>query len=98
LRAWLDYAAIDEGRVFRAIDRHGNLKADPLNGETIAAIVKRRSAAVGLDPDELPGHSLSTGSTTERSTWRPTLPSFICAASLGRCSRRHRGAVLRRDG
>jgi hypothetical protein len=77
LRAWLEHAAIDEGRVFRAIDRHGNLKADPLSGEAIAAIFKRRSAAVGFNPDALGEHAImkqTTESALRRTVYSSPVP------------------------
>lgn len=51
------------GRVFRSIDRHGNV-GRALNGRAIAQIVKARVAAAGLDPENFSGHSLRAGFCT----------------------------------
>ena len=63
LATWLACAAITEGRLFRSVDRHGNL-GGALDGGDIAAIVKRRVAMVGLDPAGFSGHSLRAGLAT----------------------------------
>jgi hypothetical protein len=44
LRRWLETAAVGEGRVFRRIDRHGNLGA-ALSDRALAKIVASRAAA-----------------------------------------------------
>lgn len=63
LQAWLELADIGTGRVFRSIDRHGNI-GKGLTGRAIAEIVKRRAAAAGLDPRMFSGHSLRSGFVT----------------------------------
>jgi integrase len=64
LEIWLRSAGIEEGRVFRAIDCHGNLHGDGLSPESVARIIKKRAAAVGLDPARFSGHSLRAGRIT----------------------------------
>jgi integrase len=63
LQAWIDAAEIKKGRVFRRVDRHSNV-GEALSGFAIAQIVKRRVAAVGLDPAKFAGHSLRAGFCT----------------------------------
>lgn len=63
VRAWLDVAGIGEGRVFRAVDRHGNVGA-PLEGAEVARIVKRAAKRAGLDASRFSGHSLRAGLAT----------------------------------
>jgi integrase len=62
LRGWLAAAAIADGRVFRRIDRHGNL-GSALSDRTLAEIVAARAAAAGLEGD-FAGHSLRSGFAT----------------------------------
>jgi integrase len=50
LRRWLAAAAIRQGRVFRRIDRHGNL-GSTLSDRALAEIVATRAAAAGLEGD-----------------------------------------------
>jgi site-specific recombinase XerD len=62
LQRWLERAEIVEGRVFRRIDRHGNL-GPALSASAIGEIVKRRAEEVGLEGD-FSGHSLRSGLAT----------------------------------
>ncbi|MDQ4078353.1 MAG: tyrosine-type recombinase/integrase [Chloroflexota bacterium] len=64
LKAWLGAAGIDEGPLFRGVDRHGNVSDRALSGRAIALIVKRCVEAIGLDPDSYAGHSLRAGLAT----------------------------------
>ncbi len=63
LEAYLERARISEGRVFRAIDRHGNVKTR-MTDQSIALIVKRRAGQAGLEGD-YSGHSLRAGFATQ---------------------------------
>jgi site-specific recombinase XerD len=63
LEAYLEWAGIGEGRVFRAIDRYGNIKAR-MTDQSVALIVKRRTDQAGLD-GEYSGHSLRAGFATQ---------------------------------
>lgn len=64
LAAWRDNAGGDEGPVFRAVDRHGNLGRTRLSDKTVARVVKRAIAASGGDPAAYAGHSLRAGLAT----------------------------------
>jgi integrase len=66
LRLWLAEAGISKGPAFRAVDRWGNLSAEPLCDRTVALVVKRlaRASAVA-DPAVLAGHSLRAGHVTQ---------------------------------
>ena len=63
LEAYLRQAAITEGRVFRAIDRHGNLKTS-MTDQSVALIVKKLAGRAGLE-GEYSGHSLRAGFATQ---------------------------------
>lgn len=63
-QSWLDAAKISNGPLFRAVDRHGNVGRDAMSDKAVALIVKRRVAAVGLDPTRFAGHSLRSGFCT----------------------------------
>lgn len=65
LRDWLELASIDDGPVFRPIDRHGNVKSQRLTAHSVARILKRAAAAAGLSTREVSGHSLRAGFVTE---------------------------------
>lgn len=64
LKIWLEVAAITNGPVFRSVTKHGQMSEAALSSEAVAAIVKKRAVAVGLDPANYSGHSLRAGLVT----------------------------------
>lgn len=64
LNDWLAAAGIDDGPIFRPINRHGHIAPERLSGEAVSNIVKRRIRAAGFDPDAYSGHSLRAGLAT----------------------------------
>lgn len=65
LARWLEAADIEDGFLFRSIDRYGNVSEDGLCDRSVALIVKRRVRASGLNPATFAGHSLRSGFLTE---------------------------------
>lgn len=65
VRDWLELAGIGDGPVFRAVDRHGNVKATRLTAHSVAFVLKRAAAAAELPTAEISGHSLRAGFVTE---------------------------------
>lgn len=65
LAEWLRRSAIQEGAVFRAIDRWGHVERRALTPQSVNLIVKRRIAQAGLDPAEFSAHGLRSGYLTE---------------------------------
>ena len=64
LNDWLECARIEDGPVFRPVDRHGRVQGQRLSGEAVSLVIKERVAAVGLEPNEFSGHSLRAGLAT----------------------------------
>lgn len=64
LTDWLDHAGIEDGPIFRSINRHGHVAEQRLSGEAVSIIVKERAEAAGFDPDLYSGHSLRAGLAT----------------------------------
>jgi integrase len=64
LQAWLESARIVDGPVFRSLDPFQRVQQRRLSDKAVARIVKRRAAAVGLDPERYAGHSLRAGLAT----------------------------------
>ena len=64
LRAWLKAAGIDEGPIFRPVNRHGHIAPARLSAGAVADVVKRCARAAGLDPANYAGHSLRAGLAT----------------------------------
>lgn len=65
LRAWLCEAGIEEGPVFRGVDRHGNLSATRLHPDSIGKLLKRAAARAGMAVEGISGHSLRSGHATQ---------------------------------
>lgn len=64
VQAWLTEAHIDDGPVFRPVDRHGNVANTRLSGKAIGLVVKRAAERADLDPATYGGHSLRAGFVT----------------------------------
>jgi integrase len=64
LRRWLDIAEITAGPIFRAVNRHGQVRPGRLSDRAVALVVKRACGRAGLDPDRYAGHSLRSGFAT----------------------------------
>ena len=64
-RAWIEAAGLQDGPLFRRIDRHTRVNARGLHKDSIGPIVKRAARAAGLDPKLYAGHSLRAGFCTQ---------------------------------
>ncbi len=49
VQAWIEAAAIINGSLFRALDRHGHLQPGRLSGIDVAQVVKKLAVRAGLD-------------------------------------------------
>lgn len=78
LTAWLEASAIKSGAIFRRI--RGSKVAEPLSGQAVWAIVKRRTALAGLEGD-YGAHSLRSGFVTE--SGRQNVPMKEAMAMTG---------------
>ncbi|NGO49761.1 site-specific integrase [Mesorhizobium camelthorni] len=61
---WLALAGIEEGPIFRPINRHGHAVGQRLSGEATCIVVKQRAEAAGFAPYAYSGHSLRAGLAT----------------------------------
>ncbi len=68
LKAWLEHGYIEDGPVFRPVDRHGRISESRLSGEAVSLVIKDRVSAIGLEPDKYSGHSLRAGFATSAAT------------------------------
>jgi integrase len=63
--AWLHKSGIEEGPLFRPIDRHGRVQGHRLSGRAVAEVVKRSLQAAGRSAIGYSGHSLRAGLVTQ---------------------------------
>jgi integrase len=63
-RAWVAAARITAGPVFRAVDRHGNVKPNAVQGQDVADVVARVVKVAGLDP-RITAHGMRAGLITQ---------------------------------
>jgi integrase len=103
LLAWVAAARIDEGPLFRPINRHGQVRARRLTDDSVARIVKRTvhaarrvaladanfALAEHLDPRRFAGHSLRAGFITSAAA------AGVSESDIMRQSRHLRGDTLR---
>jgi site-specific recombinase XerD len=64
-RDWIEAASLEEGPLFRRIDRHDHISLRALHKDSIGSIVKRAAVRAGLDPEAYAGHSLRAGFCTQ---------------------------------
>jgi integrase len=72
LEAWLAFAKIKTGPVFRRIDKWETIRPEGLTGQGVNLILKRRIALARLDPASFSAHGLRSGFLTEAA--RPGVP------------------------
>ncbi len=65
LRRWLDAAAIAEGPLFRAVNRHGSLGPSALTDQVVRVVVQRYCKLAGVDASQFSAHSLRSGFVTQ---------------------------------
>ena len=65
LRSWIEQAQLTEGRLFRAVDRHGRLRPGWLHPDAVGEIVKRALGRAGFEAGKYGGHSLRAGFATQ---------------------------------
>lgn len=65
LEEWLRLSKIEEGPIFRAINRHGQIQPGALSPQSVALIVKRIAKDAGLPVESMAGHSLRAGFVTD---------------------------------
>jgi site-specific recombinase XerD len=64
LAEWVEAAGIEEGPIFREVDRGDRVGSERLSDRAVARIVKGAAGRVGIDPATVSGHSLRSGLAT----------------------------------
>lgn len=63
LDAWLRHRGTEPGRVFTSV-RSGSVTTDPISGEAISIVLRKRARAAGLAAERITAHSLRAGHAT----------------------------------
>jgi site-specific recombinase XerD len=93
LRAWLQAAGIEQGAIFRGVNRHGRVSWKRLSGEAVALIVKKHTALIGKEASDFSGHSLRSGLVTAAAI--AGVPERIIARTTGHRSLTILGRYIR---
>jgi integrase len=62
--AWLDASGLQQGPVFRAVDRWGHIAHQGLNPNSVSRLLRMAFVRSGVDGENLSGHSLRRGFAT----------------------------------
>ena len=83
LRAWLEAAEINEGLIFRRLERHGRVGDRALNPAEVARIFKRVAGRLNLDPtrplSRISAHSTRIGAAQDLTAAGAALPEIMVA-------------------
>ena len=65
VQAWIEEADIDEGPLFRSVNKHGDVSDRRLSDQVVADVVKRSLLAAGKSARKYAAHSLRAGLITQ---------------------------------
>jgi len=65
VRAWIEEGDIDEGPLFRSVNKHGDVSDKRLSDQVVADVVKRSLRAAGKSSKKPAAHSLRAGLITQ---------------------------------
>jgi integrase len=84
LEEWLRVSGIGGGPLFRPVAKSGRATERRISAEAVARILKKRTRAIGCDPNRYSGHSLRAGFATEAA--RLGVPKWLIKAQTGHMS------------
>lgn len=61
---WIEKSGLNQGAIFRSINKHGHISEKRLSDKAVALIIKKYIEAIGLDPSLYAGHSIRSGFAT----------------------------------
>ena len=77
LETWLRASGIRRGYVFQALRRGYELQGRPLHHSDVARLLKLYARRIGLNPDEIAGHSLRAGFVTSAAVHHARLDKIM---------------------
>ncbi|WP_083792053.1 site-specific integrase [Roseobacter sp. GAI101] len=84
LSGWRQALPEPDGRVFRPVDRHGNVRGPMLRPDAVSTILRDRLATAGIESEGYSGHSLRAGLAT--SAIKAGVPTYKVRAQTGHAS------------
>lgn len=64
LKHWIDHAVLNQGALFRPLNKYKQVRDRRLSDKSVAIIVKKYAAMAGLKAEDFAGHSLRRGFAT----------------------------------
>ena len=77
LEDWFQSSGITRGFVFQTMVRGGGLRGRPLHHADIPRLLKHYAGTIGLNPDEISGHSLRAGFVTSAAVHHARLDKIM---------------------
>ncbi len=64
LQDWISASGVTQGYLFQTMRRGNNLNGNPMHHSDIPRLIKKYAKAIGINPDDVSGHSLRVGFVT----------------------------------
>ena len=77
LRLWLEQSGITKGPLFQTMRRGGHLRGRAMHHSDIPRIVKHYASVIGLQPEQISGHSLRAGFVTSAAAHHARLDKIM---------------------
>ena len=77
IEAWISASGLTNGYLFQTMRRGGELRGNPLHHSDIPRLVKKYAAFVGINPDDVSGHSLRAGFVTSAAVHNARLDKIM---------------------
>ncbi len=77
IQAWISASGLTHGYLFQTMRRGGELRGNPLHHSDIPRLVKKYAGYVGIDPEEVSGHSLRAGFVTSAAVHNARLDKIM---------------------
>ncbi|MCY4211515.1 MAG: site-specific integrase [Gammaproteobacteria bacterium] len=77
LEDWLHISAIRWGHIFQSMTRNGNVRGRPLHHADVPRLLKHYGKIIGLNPNEISGHSLRAGFVTSAAAHNARLDKIM---------------------
>ena len=77
LEDWLEASGIRWGHIFQSMTRSGSCRGRPLHHADVPRLLKHYGKIIGLNPDEISGHSLRAGFVTSAAVHNARLDKIM---------------------